>query len=405
MGINTGEVVAGDAAARSANRDRRRGQRRRPARGGGAARGDPAGRRDACAWSATDVTAEPVERCPEGQGRARAGLAARPAVEGTVGRRQRPLEAPLVGRQPAATPPRRRVQRGGRRADLPPVHHPGRGRRGQVPARRRVRASLGDQAQVATAAAWPTAMGSPIGRWPRPSGTAPGSRRATHRTLLRPGCGGHGRRGGRRSGRRDRGQPPGRGGPDACAGRDLLGHSPHVRGAGPPAAAGPGVRRHPLGRAHLPGPHRPHRRLDPGCADPAHRHGPAELLEMRPAWGGGKRSATTIQLEPLSEVESDELVGKLLGRAELPDANSRTQISRAAEGNPLFVEEMLGKLIDDGFLVTRATVVGHRRPAPAGHPAHASRRCSRRGWTGSAARNGRSSSGPRSRARSSTGAP
>ena len=77
----------------------------------------------------------------------------------------------------------------------------------------------------------------------------------------------------------------------------------------------------------------------------------AELLEKRPAWGGGKRWATTMSLEPLSEVESEELVASLLGRTELPP-EMRGQISRAAEGNPLFVEELLGKLIDDGFLVT-----------------------------------------------------
>jgi predicted ATPase/class 3 adenylate cyclase len=77
----------------------------------------------------------------------------------------------------------------------------------------------------------------------------------------------------------------------------------------------------------------------------------AELLETRPAWGGGKRWVTTMSLEPLSEAESEELVASLLGRAELP-AEVRVQISRAAEGNPLFVEELLGKLIDDGFLVT-----------------------------------------------------
>jgi class 3 adenylate cyclase/tetratricopeptide (TPR) repeat protein len=75
-----------------------------------------------------------------------------------------------------------------------------------------------------------------------------------------------------------------------------------------------------------------------------------ELLEKRPAWGGGKRWVTTISLEPLSEVESEELAASLLGRADLP-AELRHQISAAAEGNPLFVEELLGKLIDDGFLV------------------------------------------------------
>ena len=76
----------------------------------------------------------------------------------------------------------------------------------------------------------------------------------------------------------------------------------------------------------------------------------AELLEKRPTWGGGKRWVTTMSLEPLSEVESEELVTSLLGRAELP-AEFRIHISQAAEGNPLFVEELLAKLIDDGFLV------------------------------------------------------
>ena len=76
----------------------------------------------------------------------------------------------------------------------------------------------------------------------------------------------------------------------------------------------------------------------------------AELLEKRPTWGGGKRWVTTMSLEPLSEGESQELVASLLGQAELP-AEFRTHISQAAEGNPLFVEELLGKLVDDGFLV------------------------------------------------------
>ena len=68
----------------------------------------------------------------------------------------------------------------------------------------------------------------------------------------------------------------------------------------------------------------------------------AELLEKRPTWGGGKRWVTTMSLEPLSEVESQELVTSLLGRAELP-TEFRTHISQAAEGNPLFVEELLGQ--------------------------------------------------------------
>jgi class 3 adenylate cyclase/tetratricopeptide (TPR) repeat protein len=75
-----------------------------------------------------------------------------------------------------------------------------------------------------------------------------------------------------------------------------------------------------------------------------------ELLEARPAWAGGKRAATTIQLEPLSDDESEALIANLLGSAGL-EAEAGRRIAAAAEGNPLFVEEMVEMLIDDGLLV------------------------------------------------------
>ncbi|MDQ2933698.1 MAG: AAA family ATPase [Chloroflexota bacterium] len=78
--------------------------------------------------------------------------------------------------------------------------------------------------------------------------------------------------------------------------------------------------------------------------------GRQELLEARPAWGGGKLAATTVQLEALNPAESDELVVNLLGQAEL-EADVRQRIAEAADGNPLFVEELLAMLIDDGSLV------------------------------------------------------
>jgi class 3 adenylate cyclase/tetratricopeptide (TPR) repeat protein len=74
-----------------------------------------------------------------------------------------------------------------------------------------------------------------------------------------------------------------------------------------------------------------------------------ELLDIRSDWGGGKMNATSILLEPLPADEASLLVDNLLGRADIPQA-ARDRILEAAEGNPLFVEEMLAMLIDDGLL-------------------------------------------------------
>ena len=74
-----------------------------------------------------------------------------------------------------------------------------------------------------------------------------------------------------------------------------------------------------------------------------------DLLEGRPSWGGGKMNASSILLEPLRAEESAQLMANLLGGMALPAA-VETRISEAAEGNPLFVEEMVSMLIDDGFL-------------------------------------------------------
>ncbi len=73
------------------------------------------------------------------------------------------------------------------------------------------------------------------------------------------------------------------------------------------------------------------------------------MLDGRPGWSGGKFNATSVLLEPLNETESGELVRNLLGRAQLA-ADVRARLTEAAEGNPLFVEEMLAMLIDDGLL-------------------------------------------------------
>ncbi|MGE5225527.1 MAG: ATP-binding protein [Planctomycetaceae bacterium] len=76
-----------------------------------------------------------------------------------------------------------------------------------------------------------------------------------------------------------------------------------------------------------------------------------ELFDARPSWGGGKRNATSIYLEPLSEPESESMLADLLPGAVSPEL-ART-IAERSEGNPLYVEEIVRKLIDDGVL--RAT--------------------------------------------------
>jgi class 3 adenylate cyclase/tetratricopeptide (TPR) repeat protein len=72
-----------------------------------------------------------------------------------------------------------------------------------------------------------------------------------------------------------------------------------------------------------------------------------ELLDKQQGWGGGKLNATTLLLEPLSADETDELLERLIGDSALePDLHQR--IRDAAEGNPLFVEEMIALVEDSG---------------------------------------------------------
>ncbi|HEY4413689.1 MAG TPA: AAA family ATPase, partial [Gaiellaceae bacterium] len=76
----------------------------------------------------------------------------------------------------------------------------------------------------------------------------------------------------------------------------------------------------------------------------------AELLDVRPTWGGGRVRGTTIGLEPLQEEESTQLIAALTAELDLP-VDVRTVLAKT-EGNPLFVEEtvrMLAERPRDGF--------------------------------------------------------
>jgi class 3 adenylate cyclase/tetratricopeptide (TPR) repeat protein len=67
-----------------------------------------------------------------------------------------------------------------------------------------------------------------------------------------------------------------------------------------------------------------------------------EFLDARADWPGVR-----IPLEPLSETEAQALIDELAGAAQVPEA-ARRRIAEAAEGNPLFVEQMLALLAEDG---------------------------------------------------------
>jgi class 3 adenylate cyclase len=75
-----------------------------------------------------------------------------------------------------------------------------------------------------------------------------------------------------------------------------------------------------------------------------------ELLELQTGRGWDALGATTLRLEPLPADATGQLIDALPGGHALP-ATVEERIAAAAEGNPLFVEEMLAVLRDDGLLV------------------------------------------------------
>ena len=75
-----------------------------------------------------------------------------------------------------------------------------------------------------------------------------------------------------------------------------------------------------------------------------------ELLDLRPGWAGLATTAGTLTLSPLNDDESRELIGNLLGASSLAPSDA-ARIVDAAGGNPLFVEEMLRMLEDEGVLI------------------------------------------------------
>lgn len=73
-----------------------------------------------------------------------------------------------------------------------------------------------------------------------------------------------------------------------------------------------------------------------------------ELLEIRPTWGGGRPRVITMTLPPLSAHEGRALAHSLLGD-DAPDTLVDAVIERS-EGNPLFLEQVVARLSDEGLV-------------------------------------------------------
>ena len=71
-----------------------------------------------------------------------------------------------------------------------------------------------------------------------------------------------------------------------------------------------------------------------------------DLLDEHPTWAR-KEWASTVLLEPLADDDTEALIQNRLGALEL-DARVRARVREAAEGNPLFIEQMLAMLAEGG---------------------------------------------------------
>ena len=65
-----------------------------------------------------------------------------------------------------------------------------------------------------------------------------------------------------------------------------------------------------------------------------------ELLDIRSDWGGGRVRATSIELEPLGEADSEQLIDALSEVGDISPATRRALLEKTG-GNPLFLEEVM----------------------------------------------------------------
>ncbi len=71
-----------------------------------------------------------------------------------------------------------------------------------------------------------------------------------------------------------------------------------------------------------------------------------ELLDRRPGWGHDGTYATMVSLDPLPRTQARELVGALLPSG--AGAALAEQVALRSGGNPLFAEEMVNRIVEEG---------------------------------------------------------
>jgi class 3 adenylate cyclase/tetratricopeptide (TPR) repeat protein len=79
-----------------------------------------------------------------------------------------------------------------------------------------------------------------------------------------------------------------------------------------------------------------------------------DLLERRPAWASAGGRGSIIRLEPLSDTDSARLLGRLATRRRAKVR--RDEVMYAAEGNPLFLEQLVAMRADDPGVRTPPTI-------------------------------------------------
>ncbi|MCC7143699.1 MAG: AAA family ATPase [Candidatus Eisenbacteria bacterium] len=88
------------------------------------------------------------------------------------------------------------------------------------------------------------------------------------------------------------------------------------------------------------------------------------LLERRPGWSSRRDAAFTLELSPLREAESRELAARVLAQTTQVPEETLTQLLARAQGNPYYLEELIGMLVDHREFAEEEREQGSRSGGP-----------------------------------------